>query len=178
MSIGPFLALQKPQSSSANTCQACSASNLAVLGEGCQPRPISSCLGPFPPGMEAVQEPETEVKWRLDFWSSNHVRRPRIRRTETESSAFPHTGWLRPSLRQGPITFPVVPPRSLGLLRMLSSTGFRPLDTLSPSQVLPGGPALLRRPSSTASGCSQGGNRRQEHGSSASVPRWWHCIFI
>lgn len=128
-------------------------------------RPFSS--GKWRP----CRNPRRKSNWRLDFWSSNHVRRPRIRRTETESSAFPHTGWLRPSLRQGPITFSVVPPRSLGLLWMLSSTGFKPLDTVSPSQVLPGGPPLLRRPSSAAGGRSQRGNRRQEHGSSASVPR-------
>lgn len=103
-----------------------------------------------------------------------------MRRQGRESSAFPHTGWLRPSLRRGPITFPVVPPRSRGLLRMLSSTGFRPPDTVSPSQVPPGGPALLRQAllRSPATVPDVGTAAKNMVPPPLSSPHWWHCLFI
>ena len=121
----------------------------ALLGEGCQSRPISSCLGPFPPGNggRAGTRDGSQIGG-LTSGAATMCGGLGSGGRRQKSSAFPHTGWLRPSLRQGPITFSVVPPRSLGLLWMLSSTGFKPLDTVSPPQVLPGGPPLLRRPSS------------------------------
>lgn len=97
------------------------------------------------------------------------MRRPRIWRQGRQSSAFPHTGWLCPSLRGGPITFPWSGPEAEDCYRCSAAraSGIR-TQCLPPKYRLEG-QLSSGRLSSAAQRPFRCGNRRLEHGSSASV---------